>query len=50
LVARGVPYDIAMEFDEAEALAHYVVLREIGRPMEAPVRWNWVGMDWDEIK
>ena len=44
LVVRGVPYDRAMAMDEAEALAHLVVLREIGRPMETPVEWDWRAM------
>jgi hypothetical protein len=42
-VKNGVPYDVAFTLDDADRLAHLIVLGE-----HEGNRWNWRRMGWDE--
>ena len=40
---NGVPYDVALDMDDADRLAHLIVFGEYEGN-----RWNWRRMAWEE--
>ena len=43
LVKNGVPYDVAFSLDDADLLAHVIVLGEF-----EGLEWSWSSMQWVE--